>query len=370
MKNKLNKKIMIIIGTRPEAIKLAPVIKELNENPNYKLIVCATAQHRELLDQMLKTFKIGVHFDLNLMSKNQSMVGFFQEALWETSRIMIKTKPDMVIIQGDTSTAAAGALASFYNKIPVSHVEAGLRSGDMKNPFPEEVNRILTDNLSDLLFVPTKQSKMNLIKEGFTRGKIHVTGNTVVDTLKYNIKGLKNNKALLCCSMKKWDKIILVTLHRRESFGKDMKNIFAALLDIVKQNEKILIIYPVHPNPNVQEMAYKTLRHKQIMLFEPLPYLPFLSLMNQSDLIITDSGGVQEEAPALEKFVIVARKKTERMEGVDKGCVFLTGPSRKKIVKTANGILSTPRKFSKDCKNIYGDGKASKRIAKAIDCFF
>jgi UDP-N-acetylglucosamine 2-epimerase (non-hydrolysing) len=370
MKNNKNKKIMVIIGTRPEAIKLAPVIKELRKDSNYTVIVCATAQHRDLLDQMLETFKIKVHYDFNLMSKNQSVAGFFQKALEEINKLMEKIKPDMTIVQGDTSTAAAGALASFYNKIPLAHVEAGLRSGDMKNPFPEEVNRILADNLSDLLFVPTEQSKKNLIKEGFGKSKIYVTGNTVIDTLKSNVKKLKKNKDLQCCTLFKKFKIILVTLHRRESFGKDMLNILKALKDIVKQNEKVLIIYPVHPNPNIQKAAQEILKHARIMLIKPLSYLDFLSLMMQSDLIITDSGGVQEEAPALKKYVIVARKKTERTEGIDKGCVFLSGPSRAKIVKSANEIIRNPKKFSRACKNIYGDGNASKKIAKNIACFF
>ncbi len=370
MKNNENKKIMVIIGTRPEAIKLAPVIKEIKKNPNYTVIVCATAQHRELLDQMIETLKIKVHFDLNLMSKNQSVTGFFQKALKEINKLMVKTKPDMTIVQGDTSTAAAGALASFYNKIPVAHVEAGLRSNDMKNPFPEEINRILADNLSDLLFVPTEQSKKNLIKEGFGKSKIHVTGNTVIDSLKSNVKALGSNKNLSCCNLGKGNKIILVTFHRRESFGKDMLNIFAALKDLVEQNKNVLIIYPVHPNPNIQKMAKEILTHGQIILIEPLPYLEFLSLMMQSDLIITDSGGVQEEAPALKKNVILARKKTERTEGINKGCVFLSGPSRAKIVKSANDIIRNPKNFPKSCENIYGDGNASKKTADHIASFF
>ncbi len=364
------KKIMVIIGTRPEAIKLAPVIKILKKNPDYEIIICATAQHRELLDQVLETLKFKAHFDLDLMSKNQSVSVFFKKALGEINKLIVKTRPDMIIVQGDTATAIAGALSSFYNKVPVAHVEAGLRSGDMKNPFPEEANRILADNLSDLLFVPTERSKQNLLKEGFKKSKIYVTGNTAIDTLKDHIRNLKTHKSISCCKLHKGHKIIVVTLHRRESFGGDMREIFKALTDIVERHKKVVIIYPVHPNPNVTKMAKELLTHKRIFLTDPLPYTDFLNLMIHSDLIITDSGGIQEEAPTLKKFVIVARKKTERTEGVEKGCVFLSGPSRKKIVKSALDVLKNPKFFSEACQNIYGEGKSSLQIAAHIECFF
>ncbi|MBI5744695.1 MAG: UDP-N-acetylglucosamine 2-epimerase (non-hydrolyzing) [Elusimicrobia bacterium] len=368
MPNK-QRKVLVVMGTRPEVIKLAPVITELSRHPaRLKPLVCSTGQHRHILDQMMTMFKLKADFDLNLMKPNQALPEFLQHSVGELNKVIAKVRPDMTIVQGDTITATAAALASYYARVPVAHVEAGLRSHDRNNPFPEEANRLIVDQISDLLFVPTKSSARNLEKEGFPRSRVLITGNTVIDSLRQSLKFI--DKKMDCCKIPKGKKLVLVTLHRRESFGKTLEGILKALKEVVETNKKLFMIYPVHPNPNVRGPAYKLLNHPRIKLIDPLSYLPFLSLMAKSDLIVTDSGGVQEEAPALNKPVLVLRDRTERSEAIFAGCAKLIGTDYGDIVRE---MKYSSERLCETCSagaNIYGDGLASRRITEAILHYF
>lgn len=368
MPNKI-KKVLVVMGTRPEVIKLAPVIKELNRHPSkLKTVVCSTGQHRHILDQMMTMFKLKADLDLNLMRPNQALPEFLQHSILELNKVIEKVKPDMTMVQGDTITATAAALASYYARVPVAHVEAGLRSHDRNNPFPEEANRLIVDQISDLLFVPTKASARNLEKECFPRSRVLITGNTVIDALRQSLKLI--DKKMDCCKVPKGKKLLLVTLHRRESFGKTLEGILKALKEVVAANKKLYMIYPVHPNPNVKGPAYRLLDHPRIKLIEPLSYLPFLSLMAKSDLIVTDSGGVQEEAPALNKTVLVLRDRTERSEAVLAGCAKLIGTKYEDIVREMSASTEQLCSSCSTGSDIYGDGLAARRITEAILHYF
>ncbi|MDD5529975.1 MAG: UDP-N-acetylglucosamine 2-epimerase (non-hydrolyzing) [bacterium] len=368
------KKILILIGTRPDAIKMAPVINELKKHPDtITPIVVSTTQHRELLDDVLKIFSIKPDFDLNIMKTGQTLYHITIQILQKLQIIMKNIKPDIILVQGDTTSTFVGALAAFYEKIPIAHIEAGLRSHNKYNPYPEEMNRILTDMLTDIYFAPTKTAKNNLLKEGIASEKIWVTGNTSIDAL-FSILRKKtklsdniiNSNTFM--STKK-ERIILVTSHRRESFNKPLEQICLALIEIKKKFKDVEIIYSVHPNPNIRNQVYKLLKGiPGINLISPPDYLHFVNLMKHSYLILTDSGGIQEEAPSLGKPVLVMRETTERKEGIEQGTAILVGTNKEKIIKEASSLLTDMNKYKKMAKlsNPYGDGKASKKIVKIL----
>jgi len=373
---KKRKKISVVFGTRPEAIKLAPIILELKKNPDkFNVSVCVTAQHREMLDQMLNVFKIKPNIDLNLMKRNQSLSEFTSRSLIALDKYCKKEKPDMVLVQGDTTTTLTASLAAFYNKVKIGHVEAGLRTWDKHAPFPEEINRVLTSHLADIHFAPTEWSKNNLIKEGIESSKIFITGNTVIDALEIALKIIKKNPPEIpglpfSIYDKKFNKdIILITGHRRENFGEGFRNICAAISISANKIPDVLFVYPVHLNPNVRKVVRKYLgRKNNVFLLNPLDYLPFIALMNKAKLILTDSGGIQEEAPSLGKPVLVMRDKTERPEAVDAGTVKMTGTKKETIVNELASLMCNGKKYNKMARtaNPYGDGKASRRIVSAI----
>ncbi|MCM8831637.1 MAG: UDP-N-acetylglucosamine 2-epimerase (non-hydrolyzing) [Candidatus Omnitrophica bacterium] len=368
------KKIMVVFGTRPEVIKLAPVIKELQKYTKiFSVFTCTTAQHRQMLDDMLNLFKIKPHCDLNIMRENQSIFEVTTKCLKGIERILKKERPDIVLVQGDTTTTFATSLASFYLKIPVGHIEAGLRTNDKYKPFPEEINRRLTSHIADLHFVPTKEAKKNLLDENISENAIFLTGNTVVDALFYILKEIKNKKILVkdfSFLNLNLNRLILVTAHRRENFGKPLRNICYALRKIVEQNKNIVIVYPVHPNPNVQRTVKQILKEiKRIYLIEPLDYASFIYLMNLSYLILTDSGGVQEEAPSLGKPVLILRDKTERPEIIRYGMGKLVGTDAADIIRNVETLLYNYKIYKEMVKrkNPFGDGKASQRIVSVLN---
>ena len=367
-------KILSIFGTRPEAIKMAPVIKALEAEKNIVSNICVTAQHREMLDQVLRLFSIKPNFDLNIMTQDQGLTNVTTTVLAGLEKVLEECKPDRILVHGDTTTSFTAALAGFYQRIPVGHVEAGLRTGDIYAPWPEEMNRRLTDTICDLHFAPTKSAEQNLIKSGAKSSGIFITGNTVIDALfsvcdrletepqvleqaKKNLPVLTNNK-----------KLILVTGHRRENFGDGFEQICAALVTLANR-EDIEIIYPVHLNPNVQEPVNRILgNNKNIHLISPLEYLPFVYLMKKSYFIITDSGGIQEEAPSLGKPVLVMREFTERPEAIHAGTVKLVGTKQRKILEAATRLLDDENFYKTQIltHNPYGNGDASKIIVTEI----
>lgn len=363
-------KIITIFGTRPETIKLAPVVKELESHPKQIISkVLATAQHRHMMDPFVKIFNIKTDYDLNVMKSNQTLFDISATTLRRIENVFIKEKPHLILVQGDTTTAFIASLAAYYLKIPVGHVEAGLRTQNKYSPFPEEMNRRLVGVIADLHLAPTQTAKKNLLKEGIDSKNIFVTGNTVIDAL---FLILKRPFVFAHPVLKEMDfrnkKVILVTAHRRESFGKPLQEIFKAIRQIAN-NSDIEIIYPVHLNPNVKKTADKILSGiKNIHLIEPLDYISFIHLMNKSYLILTDSGGVQEEAPSLGKPVLVLRNVTERPEGIKAGVAVLVGTNRRKIINTVSALLSSKIAYQKmaRAKNPYGDGKAAQRIIKII----
>ena len=363
-------KIMTIFGTRPEAIKMAPVVLELQKFPaQIETIVTVTAQHREMLDQVLNLFEIKPQFDLNIMSAGQTLFDITSRALLGLNEILAQVKPNLVLVHGDTTTTFAGALAAYYHQIKVGHVEAGLRTKNKYSPFPEEMNRKLTGALTDLHFAPTATAKNNLLAEGVDAEKIFVTGNTVIDAL-YKIVD-KNYK--FSGELEKINstdkKIILVTTHRRENLGEPMRHVYTALKKIVEEIPDVEIIFPVHKNPKVREVVNSVLGNlAQVSLIEPLDYQPFANLMNRATLILTDSGGIQEEAPSLGKPVLVLRDTTERPEAVDAGTVKLIGTEMEKVYGATKLLLTDAAEYKKmaTAQNPYGDGAAAKRIVKAI----
>jgi UDP-N-acetylglucosamine 2-epimerase (non-hydrolysing) len=372
------KKISVIFGTRPEAIKLAPVILELKKHKEFKLNICVTAQHRQMLDQVLNIFKIKPNVDLNIMKPDQSLSRLTSRAVMLLDEYLLKTKPDLVLVQGDTTTVFAASLAAFYHKIKIGHVEAGLRTHHKFSPYPEEINRVFTTKLADLHFAPTNLSKENLLKDGVEENKIFVTGNTVIDALFIALEKIKDKRIRIegldeDILDKKDSRIILITGHRRENFGEGFKNICEAISELSYEFKEYDFIYPVHLNPNVRKPVYEILAdHKNIHLIQPLDYLPFVALMNKSKIILTDSGGVQEEAPSLGKPVLVMREYTERPEGIDAGTVRLVGTVKNDIVNEARKLLLDENEYNKmaNAVNPYGDGKSGFRIYSVLRDLF
>ena len=367
------KKILIIFGTRPEAIKMAPLTKEFQKYPQlFETKVCVTAQHREMLDQVLSFFDISPNYDLDLMKPGQNLYNLTATIIKSLKQILEEFKPDYVFVHGDTTTTMAGSIASFYSGAKVCHVEAGLRTHNKLSPFPEEINRQVTGRISDYHFAPTENSKKNLIKENIKEENILVTGNTVIDALISSVDKVnkKPSQFINNLSNKIRDKeVVLVTGHRRENLGEGFERICKAIKQIAYDNKNRLIIYPVHLNPRVQEPVKRTLSNiSNVILIDPLAYEDFIWLMNRSKIIITDSGGVQEEAPSLGKPVLVMRDTTERPEAVEAGTVLLVGTNINLITSKALELLNNSSAFEKMSKlhNPYGDGMASKRIVEFI----
>jgi len=360
---------MCVVGTRPEAIKMAPVILALKDEGWAKVQVLATAQHRQMLDQVLGFFNIKPDIDLDVMVPNQSLSTLTAKLLIEMDKVLLAEKPDVVLVQGDTTTVMAVTLACFYHRIPIGHVEAGLRTWDINNPFPEEANRVITGRLARWHFSPTESSRKNLLQEGVADEDIIVTGNTVIDALLMTAD--KDIHLGIDLDTKK--RLILITSHRRENFGKPFRDICQALHTLALNNPEVQFLYPVHPNPNVKDIAYEILgNHSNIILCEPLDYAPFVAAMKLAYLIISDSGGVQEEAPALGKPVLVLRDETERPEAVEQGVVKLVGSNYERIIKEAQHLLDDKKAYQAMARGIspYGDGRGAERIVKALREYF
>ncbi len=374
MKNKAPLKIMSIFGTRPEAIKMAPVVKKLEETEGIESIVCVTAQHREMLDQVLDLFEISPKYDLNIMKSGQTLNEITSRALIGLQKVLSDERPHMVLVHGDTTTTFVGALAAFYEKIKVGHVEAGLRSGNMYSPYPEEMNRSLTGTLSNLHFAPTKGNEENLLREGMNKENIIRTGNTVIDALLEVVKpDYKFEIDILNEIDYKNKKVILLTAHRRENLGSPMENIFTAIKEVVTKNEGVEVVFPLHLNPKVRAIAYRILEDvPRVHMIEPLDYEPFANLQSRAYMILTDSGGIQEEAPALGKPVLVLRTETERPEAVEAGTAKIAGIEKEKIFKLTDELINNKEEYNKmaNAVNPYGDGKASERIVTAIKEYF
>jgi UDP-N-acetylglucosamine 2-epimerase (non-hydrolysing) len=363
-------KIMTIFGTRPEAIKMAPVIKRLKAEEMVEVIVTVTAQHREMLDQVLNLFDIKSNYDLNIMQSGQTLSDITVRVLKGLEEIIILERPDLVLVHGDTTSTFVGALGAFYHQIKVGHVEAGLRTYNKYSPFPEEMNRHLTGSLADLHLAPTSVAKDNLLSENIPVKQIFVTGNTVIDAL---LETVNQDYSFKIPEFREIDfankKIILLTAHRRENLGQPMENIFTAVRELVELHREVEVVFPVHLNPRVRESVNKILAGvKEIRLIEPLDYQPFVNLMARSYLVLTDSGGIQEEAPALGKPVLVLRNTTERPEAVMAGTVKLVGTDRKCIISEAGKLLTDNRQYRKmaEAVNPYGDGQASQRILQRL----
>lgn len=363
-------KVMSVFGTRPEAIKMAPLVKKLNADPDIESVLCVTAQHREMLDQVLELFELKPDYDLNIMKPNQTLAMITANVLTGMEDVLIKERPDIVLVHGDTSTTFSAALAAFYQKIPVGHVEAGLRTYDMYSPFPEEVNRVLTGHMASIHFAPTERNRSNLMKEGIPEDRIAITGNTVVDALlevagkpyEFEDETLKNidfeNK-----------RVIAVTCHRRENLGEYMVHIFSAIREIAEEFDDVEVVYPVHLNPKVRATANEILSGcENVHLIDPLSYQPFVNLMAKSYFIITDSGGMQEEAPSLGKPVLVVRRETERPEALAAGTVKLAGVEQATIAAMARELLTDRSAYDAmaHAENPYGDGHACEKIIEAL----
>lgn len=364
-------RLLLVFGTRPEAIKLCPLIRELrSRGGHFQVRVCVTAQHRDMLDQVLAAFQVSPDYDLDLMRPGQTLAGVTARVVEGLEAVLREESPDMVLVQGDTTTTFAAALAAFYRGIRVGHVEAGLRTNDLRQPFPEEMNRVVTSRLANLHFAPTARAAANLAAEGVPPEKIHVTGNTGIDAVLY-VRDSLDSGALPSCDWPWLDRsrrLIVVTSHRRENFGEGFACEMRALLRIAERGD-VQLVYPVHPNPNVSGPAHQWLgKQANIHLIEPLPYVPFVDLMRQAYLLITDSGGIQEEAPSLGKPVLVLRNKTERPEAVEAGTVKLVGTNEQTIITEATRLLDDPAEYTRMTRvhNPYGDGQASRRIADVL----
>ncbi len=366
-------RVMTIFGTRPEAIKMAPLVNELKRDNDIEDIVCVTAQHRQMLDQVLNIFNITPDYDLNVMKNRQTLPEITSSVLNGLVEVIDKAKPDMILVHGDTTTTFAGALAGFYSKVKIGHVEAGLRTYDKYSPFPEEMNRKLVGSMADLHFCPTENNKNNLLKESVPEEGIYVTGNTVIDALKTTVSDSYEFETSELCEIDFNKRVILLTAHRRENLGEPMENIFRAVKRIATEYKDIEIVYPVHLNPLVREPANRILGDvKNVHLIEPLAVQELHNLMDRSYLVMTDSGGLQEEAPALGKPVLVLRQETERPEAVEAGTVKMAGTDEEEIYKLAKMLLDDKNEYEKMNKaaNPYGDGKASARIVQAIKFYF
>jgi len=359
-------KVMTIFGTRPEAIKMAPLIKELEKRDNIESIVCVTAQHREMLDQVLNIFDIKPKYDLNIMKQGQTLSEITSRVLLGLEEVIKEERPNIILVHGDTTTTFAGALAAFYNSVDIGHVEAGLRTYNKYSPFPEEMNRQMVDRMTDMFFAPTEVSKNNLLIENIIEDKIYVTGNTAIDAMKYTIKDNYNHEVF------DWignDKMILLTAHRRENLGEPMKNIFRAVKKITEKFDNVKVVYPIHMNPKIREIANEILGdNDKIKIIEPLEVIDFHNFINKSYLILTDSGGVQEEAPSLGKPVLVLRDTTERPEGIKAGTLKLVGTDEEIIYNETKRLLTDSDEYNKMsiASNPYGDGLTSIRIVDAI----
>ena len=365
----MKKNVLCVVGTRPEAIKMAPVILALKNETWANVRVLATAQHRHMLDQVLNFFDIEPDIDLDIMRPNQALTTLTARLLLDLDDVLQAEKPDVVLVQGDTTTVMTVALACFYHRIPIGHVEAGLRTWDMQNPFPEEMNRVIAGRLACWHFAPTEGSRQNLIREGVADNEIIVTGNTVIDALLMTA----SKDLVLGIELDDSKRLVLVTSHRRENFGEPFRNICRALRTLADNNSDIQILYPVHPNPNVKDVAYELLGDcSNIILCEPLDYAPFIAAMKKAYFIISDSGGVQEEAPALAKPVLVLRDETERPEAIEHGVVKLVGPNFDRIVKEAQLLLDNESAYKAMAKGVspYGDGKGAERIVATLKQHF
>ena len=364
-------KLMTVFGTRPEAIKMCPLVLEMGKYPDcIEPIVAVTAQHREMLDQVLELFNIKPDYDLNIMASGQTLYDITTKALNGLKEVIEEAKPDMVLVHGDTTTTFAGALAAFYAQVPVGHVEAGLRTGNKYSPYPEEMNRKLTGSIADMHFAPTSTSKANLLKENVNPETILVTGNTVIDALETTVKAdyefadAEFNKIFA-----RGNRLILMTTHRRENLGEPMRNVYKALRKVLETHADVEAIFPVHKNPKVREIVQEELGGlDRVHLIEPMDYEPFANLMGKVDIVLTDSGGIQEEAPALGKPVLVLRDTTERPEAVDAGTVKLIGTEYEDVLRETNLLLDDAEHYKKmaEATNPYGDGKACERIIRAI----
>ena len=368
--------VMLAFGTRPEAIKLAPVYKEICKRSNrLRLVCCITGQHRELLDQMLKVFNIHSDYDLHILQADQSLFHITSSVLEKMKEVLVLEKPDILVVQGDTSSAFAAALAAFYLKIPIAHVEAGLRSYDRFQPFPEEMNRTFISHMADLNFCPTKRAANNLLDEKIAPETIYITGNTVIDALLHTVEMLAETPDSTN-RLSELDlpagRMILVTGHRRENFGPGLANLSYALVDLAERFDDVTVVYSVHPNPNVRGPVERILgSHERIRIIPPPDYVQFVALMKEAFLIITDSGGIQEEAPSLKKPVLVARNLTERPEAVECGAAILVGTNRHKIVTEAARLLESVDHYKSMIvsESPFGDGHAAERIVDAVEIF-
>ncbi len=363
-------KIMTVFGTRPEAIKMAPLVKAMNADPDIESVLCVTAQHREMLDQVLSLFELVPDYDLNIMKPNQTINMITANVIMGLEEILKKEQPDMVLVHGDTTTTFATALAAFYNQTKVGHVEAGLRTYDKYSPYPEEMNRVMTGHIADLHFAPTMRNRDNLLREAIDEGDIYITGNTVIDALlDVTSKPYEFEDETLKALDFEGKRVIAVTCHRRENLGENMEHIFGAIRRIADEFDDVEIVYPVHLNPKVRDIAGRILSGaKNVHLIEPLTYQPFSNLMAKSYLIVTDSGGIQEEAPALGKPVLVVRKETERPEAVEAGTVKLAGVEEETIYKMMKTLLTDADAYREmeHAANPYGDGHAVERIIKIL----
>ena len=360
------KRVMLVFGTRPEAIKMAPLVKELEKRKEIESIVCVTAQHREMLDQVLGTFKINPNYDLDIMKKGQTLEDITIRALKGIDQVIKEVRPDLVLVHGETTTTFAGALAAFYNQVAIGHVEAGLRTNDKYSPYPEEMNRKMVDCMADMYFAPTNLSKDNLLKENIDEDKIYVTGNTAIDAMSTTVKPNYSNEVL------DWvgnNRMILLTAHRRENLGEPMRRIFKGIKRIVDETPDVRVVYPIHLNPKVREIANEVFGDdSKIRLIEPLEVFDFHNFQNKSYIILTDSGGIQEEAPSLGKPVLVLRDTTERPEGIQAGTLKLVGTTEELIYKETKKLLNDKKAYEDmgHASNPYGDGHASEKIVDAI----
>ncbi len=359
-------KVLSVFGTRPEAIKMAPLVKELETREEIESVVCVTAQHRQMLDQVLEAFELKPDYDLNIMQPKQSLSTITSAAMLGVEEVIREISPDIVLVHGDTTTSFASALAAFYNRVKIGHVEAGLRTYNLASPFPEEANRVFVDDISDMYFAPTEASRDNLLREGVKDENIYVTGNTAIDALKYTVTDHFTHEVL------KWAKgsrLILLTAHRRENLGAPMRSFFSAIRRVLHEHPDVKIVYPVHLNPTVQDLAREMFGDEdRVKLIEPLSVLEFHNFMNASYMILTDSGGVQEEAPSLGKPVLVLRDTTERPEGVTAGTLKLVGTDEENVYNAINELLNNRELYEQmsGAKNPYGDGFACARIVDSI----
>lgn len=366
-------KVFVVFGTRPEAIKMCPLVLKLKRSEDIKCVVCLTGQHKEMLKQVMDAFHITEDYNLEIMKDKQTLTTITTSILEKIEPILIQEMPDMVLVHGDTTTSYAAALAAFYQKIPVGHVEAGLRTGDIYSPFPEEMNRLLTDRLSTVFFAPTESNRNNLLKEGIIKN-IYVTGNTVIDAFSYTVKRnykYHEEKLNQIDFLKK--RVVLVTAHRRENLGEPLKNICDSIDELSKAYKDVVFVYPVHLNPAVREIVFKILGNDEnVMLIDPIDVLDMHNLMSQCYMVMTDSGGIQEEAPHFGKPVLVLRSETERPEAVDAGTVRVVGVEKKDIFSEAEKLINNAEEYEHMAKaiNPYGDGHASERIVAALITYF